>query len=262
MTWRWVIGVGCALTLIAPAAVHSDHGDHTPAIVIGDSLVYDGTPNFLEEFAAANLDNVFIDAQGGRSIDVSGMAPWGWIVSGVERIQTLRATGASAPVWVIELGSNNLGRLTDCQCDQRAEARRLIDLIRTAIGPAEIIWVNTRYQTYHEASLVFNEVLWEIAREDPRFHVIDWYTYSGGQDWFVDAVHQNHLGSHALARCVARATHLVHDRVWQVAPTTTTTTTTAPPSSVPGPVLDGAAATVTAQRVGHTGRDLPSCAVI
>jgi hypothetical protein len=260
MTWRWLVGSAIAVALIVPAAAHSDHGDHTPAIVIGDSLVYDGMTNFLEEFAAADLDNVFLDAQGGRSIDQSGMAPWGWIVSGLERIQSLKATGANAPVWVIELGSNNLGRLTDCQCDQRAEARRLIDLIRTAVGSAEIIWVNTRYLTYHDASLVFNEDHWQIAREDPRFHVIDWYTHSGGQDWFVDAVHQNHLGSHALARCVARATHLVHDRVWQVAPTTTTTSV-APTPSVPGSIGSGTA-TATATRWGHTGRDLPTCSVI
>jgi hypothetical protein len=125
MTWRWVIGGAVAL---------------------------------VEEFAAADLDNVFIDAQGGRSIDTSGMAPWGWIVSGVERIQSLKATGASAPVWVIERGSNKR-------------------------------WA----------------------------------------DWFVDPVHTNHIGSHALARCVARATHLVHDRVWPTAATTTTSTLTPAP---------------------------------
>jgi hypothetical protein len=243
-----------AMALLTPVAVRhaasaqerttGTEAVRSPAIIVGDSIVYDGITNFLEEFSAAGMPSVLIDAQGGRSIDQSGMAPWGWVISGVERVNALRAAGADADVWVVELGANNLPRLDTCQCDQRAEARRLIDLMRTAIGPRPIVWVNTRYQTYDSTSRVFNDVLWSIARTDPTFRVVDWSTHSAGHaEWFADAVHTTHVGSHALARCLARTVVFVR----------------AGGTTLPTPTGTGLQP---ANRLGHTGRDLPPCTVI
>lgn len=249
-TWRRALGATTVAAMCSWAFVALIDGPATaapsteaPVIVIGDSVVADGLTHFIEEFAAAGFGSVFIDAQGGREIELSGPAPWGWVVSGLDRINSLKSTGADAPLWVIELGANNLPRLSTCACDRVAESRRLINVLRNAIGPRVIVWVTTRYQTFHDASLDFNEALWSIAREDPTFHVVDWFNYSAGEDWFNDAVHANITGAHALARCLARTSVFL-------------TTTPPPPTTVPAGTL------APAQRLGRTGHDLPSCTVI
>jgi hypothetical protein len=249
-TWRRVLGATTVAALCSWSLAALDDGPATaapstgaPVIVIGDSVVADGMTHFLEEFAAVGFGAVFIDAQGGREIERSGPAPWGWVVSGLDRINALKSTGADAPLWVIELGANNLPRLSTCGCDRVAESRRLINVLRSAIGPRTIVWATTRYETFHEASLDFNAALWSIAAEDPTFHVVDWFTHSAGEDWFNDAVHTNATGAHALARCLSRSS------LWltSVAP---------PPPTVPTGVL------LPAQRLGRTGHDLPPCPVV
>lgn len=249
-TWRRALPAAvavalCSWSITAQVDRPATAGPATdaPVIVVGDSVVADGLTHYIEEFAAAGFGSVFIDAQGGREIERSGPAPWGWVVSGLDRINSLKSTGADAPLWVIELGANNLPRLSTCGCDRIAESRRLINVLRSAIGPRSIVWVTTRYQTFHEASLDFNAALWSIAAEDPTFHVVDWFNYSAGEDWFTDAVHATTTGAHALARCLARTSVFL-------------TTTVPPPTTVPAGVL------APAQRIGHTGHDLPSCAVV
>jgi lysophospholipase L1-like esterase len=116
----------------------------------------------------------------------------GYRDSGIERIRSLRAAGVEPDLWVIQLGTNDLGAVKNCRCDdQIVFAGDLIDRLLAEL-PADtpIAWVNLMNRADFDVTNAFNEALRRRAVAEPYFRRIDWARRSLPRpDWFVDPVH-------------------------------------------------------------------------
>jgi lysophospholipase L1-like esterase len=127
--------------------------------------------------------------------------------SGLDAIRATRALGHNPKRWVIELGTNDAGSVTNCSCaDQIAYADSLIRQLVAEIGSgSQILWVNVRGST--SGVLAINAALAARAKASPStFQVADWNGYTDGRDaWFVDGVHPTATGAVELGRFIVAA---------------------------------------------------------
>jgi hypothetical protein len=173
---------------------------------VGDSIVSLQFPLVRSAFVARGLGDVWFEAFAGRAIDRPMFYPSvGWVASGTSIVQSVRAAGIDAPLWVVELGANDLAQF-DGGADPVGVARSLIDRMRAVIGPRTIAWATVRSSRWPTAVAAFNRALYDVAAADPRFLVIEWSQWSLGQPWFTDHVHLNAAGGSAIGRCLAAAT--------------------------------------------------------
>ena len=109
-----VVGVGVA-ALVALRS-NSPSGSAPRIALIGDSIVAENQSAMADHFDAREL-GVLIDAQSGRNLVNSFDYEGRTIRSGVTAVAELRATGFEPDLWVIELGTNDLAFMRDCDCD-------------------------------------------------------------------------------------------------------------------------------------------------
>lgn len=269
MRVRWIAALAAlAGTLVLPAWPGTPTtAAPTPVVVIGDSLTAGNLSTIRQTFADVELGASAFDALSGRNIIQSITYSWGFVPSGVAAATAARAAGIDAPLWVVQLGANNVSMISRCDCDRMALARSMIDAMRAAVGSRPVAWVNVRATTFTDAVDIFNQALRDEASDDPTFRVIDWFAYSAGKDWFTDHVHPNVEGARALATCMAASAAWILGQRPGVA-----TSTTVPPTTVPATTstvgtpdgsssIDGAATAVRpATRLGAVAAPgLPSC---
>lgn len=267
MRVRWLVAVAALVgTIILPAWPGAPSAAApTPVVVIGDSLTAGNVSTIRQRFVDVGLGAAFFDALSGRNITQSILYSWGFVPSGVAAATAAKAAGIDAPLWVVQLGANNVSMISRCDCDRLAFARSMIAAMRAAVGDRPVAWVNVRATTFTEAVDIFNQALRDEAAADPTFHIIDWHAFSAGKDWFVDHVHPNVAGAQALGTCMAASASWILGQGASVATSTTvaTTSTTSTTISTPGgsPTIDGAATAVQpATRIGVTATPgLPPC---
>ncbi len=207
---RSLLPIGCLLAVgllaatIAP--LHADrHAAAAPGqpdvVIVGDSLT-GGNVSYIEPtLRDAGLD-VRIEGLSARRIAVSFDFK-GRRDSGVERVRALRAAGVAPSLWVIELGSNDLGAIENCECsDPIGFAGAIIDELLAEIGPGvPIAWVTVLSRSRLDASRWFNTAIGIRAARDPHIALIRWHDLAFLRpDWFVDQVHQNITGVKAFTR--------------------------------------------------------------
>jgi hypothetical protein len=208
---RWYVAAVIAALLIPSAgagvaAPSEPTVSPAAAVLVGDSIVSLQLDDVIRAFSARNVTGVRFEAFAGRAIDRPMYYPSvGWVASGVSTVRAVRAAGVDAPLWVVELGANDLSQF-DGGRDGVASARRLIDAMRAEIGPRTIAWATVQSAFWPQAVAAFNQALYDVAAIDPNFLVIDWYSWSLGRPWFTDHVHLNDAGGAAIGRCLAGAT--------------------------------------------------------
>jgi lysophospholipase L1-like esterase len=164
-------------------------------VIVGDCLT-GGNGNYIgATLRNAGLD-VRVEGLSSRRIAVS-FDFLGHRDSGVERVRSLKAAGVSPALWVIQLGTNDLGAIDDCGCpDPVAYAGSIIDQLLDEIGSdVPIAWVTVANRNQWDASRWFNAAITIRAARDPHIALIRWNELSASRpDWFVDHVHQNSTG--------------------------------------------------------------------
>lgn len=164
-------------------------------VIVGDSLT-GGNANFIgTKLRNAGLD-VRVEGLSARRIAVS-FDFLGRRDSGVERVRSLKGAGVSPALWVIQLGTNDLGVINNCGCpDPVAFAGTIIDQLLDEIGSGvPIAWVTVANRSQWDASRWFNTAIGIRAARDPYIALIRWHDLSASRpDWFVDHVHQNFTG--------------------------------------------------------------------
>ncbi len=198
---RWALLTACGLlvaTLLAAMTPLSadDRVVAAPGqpdvVIVGDSLTAGNKSYIGPTLRNAGLD-VRLEALSARRIAVS-FDFLGRRDSGVSRVRALKAAGVSPSLWVIELGSNDLGVIQNCECpDPVAFAGTIIDQLLDEIGPGvPIAWVTVLSRNQWDASRWFNTAVGIRAARNLYIALIRWHDLALLRpDWFVDHVHQN-----------------------------------------------------------------------
>ena len=164
-------------------------------VIVGDSLT-GGNANYIGTTLRNAGLHVRVEGLSARRIAVS-FNFLGRRDSGVERVRSLKEAGVSPALWVIQLGTNDLGVINNCGCpDPVAYAGTIIDQLLDEIGSGvPIAWVTVANRSQWDASLWFNKAIGVRAARDPHVALIRWNELSASRpDWFVDHVHQNYNG--------------------------------------------------------------------
>ena len=119
-------------------------------------------------------------------------------------VQRWRAEGFDPRVWIIGLGTNDVGFTTT----SIPKATAYIDAMLDAIGPGrEVLWINI---THHEPDwqAAWNEALVEVATRRLNLHVFDWASIVAQHpEWLVsDHVHSTPTGYRQKSLLVSDAT--------------------------------------------------------
>jgi lysophospholipase L1-like esterase len=190
-----------AVTLAAVGVGRSDVGvdaqlAQPDVVIVGDSLTGGNASYIGPVLRTSGVPNVRVEGLSARRIAVSFQF-LGYRDSGIERIRSLKASGIRPKLWVVQLGTNDLGVVGNCACeDPVLFAGALIDRLLAEIGPSTpTAWVTVLNRDDYDVSNTFNEALRRRAAVDPYLRLIDWSTLSLGRpDWFVDAVHPGTAG--------------------------------------------------------------------
>ncbi|MFM2077176.1 MAG: hypothetical protein RJA49_1066 [Actinomycetota bacterium] len=175
----------------------------TSVVMVGDSITRASREELATAFTALGITDQVIDAEVGRRIEV-GNGRGGGPLSGVRTVFNLLSEGADPDVWVIELGTNDVGSYATADA-----YGGLIDQILSEL-PADVplVWQNTFRPQYLDATNVFNLVLQQRIAARPNSVVADWFGAASAPDAKLlrsDDLHPNNDGQRAMALIVAQA---------------------------------------------------------
>jgi lysophospholipase L1-like esterase len=170
----------------------------TPAVdlvMVGDSLTVAATPALEVSLAATGLTVAAIDAQVGRRMNVGTRS----LVPGADVIRFV-AAGSPPDVWVVALGTNDLGQFDGAE-GYRAQLELLLAELPAA---APLVWVDTWFRARAEESGVFNLVLRDVLGRRDAAVVVDWAGVAEEPGVLTsDGVHTTPSGAERFAEVVA-----------------------------------------------------------
>ncbi|MEQ1874793.1 MAG: GDSL-type esterase/lipase family protein [Ilumatobacteraceae bacterium] len=176
----------------------------TSIAMVGDSITEGSADELEAAFADEGIDDVVIDGESSRRIKISNSSSDGPGMSGVNAVKALLDSGADPTVWVIALGTNDVGSFGTPQ-----ECADLIEEITTLLPPpAHLIWVNVYRPLELRQTKVFNEVLESVIEARGAAVVADWYAIATDPEHDVlrdDEIHPNDSGQVAFAELVVQA---------------------------------------------------------
>lgn len=171
--------------------------------MVGDSITQGSVNELQAAFVASGIDDIRIDGDRGRRIEVGngkGSGP----ISGVRTLYAMLADGFDPDAWVIELGTNDVGSYAGEEA-----YGELIDQILTMLPEDRpLAWVNVFRPDHLDHTDLFNAAL--KGRIDGRTAavVVDWYSLASAPDQTIlrsDGLHPNKDGSRTLSLLVAQA---------------------------------------------------------
>lgn len=175
----------------------------TSIAMVGDSITEGSADELEAAFAAEGIDDVVIDGEASRRIEIASNAN-GPGVSGVNAVKAILESGADPTVWVIALGTNDVGSFGTPQ-----DCAELIEEITILLPlPAHLIWVNVYRPSDIRETKVFNEVLAGVIEARGAATVADWYAVATDPNHDVlrsDELHPNDSGQVAFAELVVQA---------------------------------------------------------
>lgn len=171
-------------------------------VVVGDSITAGSEPQLRAALAAAGVDGVVIDAQPGRRIEVgNGLDE---PLAGVRVVRDRLAAGADPDVWVIALGTNDVGAYPDA-----AAYAGLVDQVLTQLpADARVVWVDVHLPRRAQAAAEFDAAVRDRVLTRPGGYVASWFDVAsapGAELLTADGVHPNAAGREAFAALVVQA---------------------------------------------------------
>lgn len=191
-----------AQPVVTGVAAEDDRIDATSMAMVGDSITAGSKDSILYTLAAHGFTEMEIDGVTSRRIEEGDGN--GSPQSGIAALYTMLADPTIVPdVWVIALGTNDVGAYTDAE-----EYRRLIDTVLEMIPDGvPLVWVNTYRWDRRDESIQFNDLLVEELAKRPKSVVASWHDQaSRNAETKVlrdDGVHPNEHGRVVFAALVA-----------------------------------------------------------
>ena len=175
--------------------------------MVGDSITSGSSPALRKAFIAMGIadGNIIINGETSRRIE-NGNGKNGNTLSGVRALTALLDDGTDPSVWVIALGTNDVGLFGTPQ-----ECAALIEEITALLPPpVPLVWVNVyRFSNLRETR-VFNAVLDHVLADRGHAVVADWYSIASDPNRDVlrsDHLHPNDDGRLVFADLVVQALH-------------------------------------------------------
>jgi len=197
--------------LVEPVATNANgapvvsmrHGPFTSVVMVGDSITKASRAALADVFTTVGITSQYVDGEVGRRIEV-GNGQGGSPTSGIRTLYGVLAMKATPDVWVIELGTNDVGSYA-----KPDDYGRLIDQVVAMLPKnAPLVWVNTYREQYLDATKMYNLVLEQRMQARGHAVVADWFAVASAPNQTVlrsDHLHPNPDGQRALALLVAQA---------------------------------------------------------
>ncbi len=170
--------------------------------MVGDSITEGSVAALTTTLTDAGVENLRIEGKHSRRIQVGngkGDAP----LSGVITTYDLLAEGVNPDVWVMELGTNDVGSYSGAD-----EYGTLIDLILDMLPDKRLVWVNTYRKQFLDDTVLFNTVLADRLQKRGDAAIADWFSIASAPDQTVlrsDDLHPNDNGQRALSLLILQA---------------------------------------------------------
>ena len=152
--------------------------------MVGDSITVGSTPGL--EAAAAELGiDLTIDAEVGRRMTV-GNSP----DSGLDAIADLLADSGVPDLWVVALGTNDVGQYADGE--YTAQIETLLDALPAG---ARVVWIDVYVRDREDASDEFNDELADVLNARGGASIGDWTQFATGDGVLSDGIHPSDDGA-------------------------------------------------------------------
>lgn len=171
----------------------------TSVAMVGDSITAGSKASLEEVLGARGFTTLTIDGVTSRRIEVGNGTSEP--LSGIKALFQMIADGVTPDVWVIALGTNDVGQYAD-----PAEYGRLIDSIITMLpADAPLVWVDVYRPEYLDESRAFNEILNERIETRGNAAMASWFALASSNGEAIlqsDQIHPNDEGVVAFANLV------------------------------------------------------------
>lgn len=184
----------------------ADEAPPRPATVavIGDSIALSAEPLVTGALEAFRLDVVAYDAvQSRRMVNGSNAVP-----SGRNAIREVLAAGEDPDLWVVALGTNDVGAFTGREAWQIA----VDELMAEIPDDADVVWVDTWVGYLDEHAVDFNDALRDEVRWRDDVWVLDWHGRAVDEGVIAeDGVHLTESGRLEFARLINDGLRYIYD---------------------------------------------------
>lgn len=183
----------------AEAAAAGAEVTWTSVAMVGDSITAGSQAALEEVLGARGFTTITIDGEPSRRIDVGNGTSEP--LSGVKALFDMIGAGVTPDVWVIALGTNDVG-----QYATEEEYGALIDEILAMLpADAPLVWVDAYRPQYPDENRLFNDVLNNRIAERGNAAVASWFTVASANAEAIlqgDQIHPNDEGVLAFANVV------------------------------------------------------------
>jgi lysophospholipase L1-like esterase len=168
-------------------------------VMVGDSITVSAQAALEQRFTALGLEVVAIEAQEGRRMTEGTHAE---MAPGSDAVEFI-AAAASPDVWVIALGTNDIGQYDD-EDERRAHVSEVLAPIP---DDALVLWVDTWYRDRLADTVEMNEAIRSVVQARPDATVVDWFSAAQAEGVIADdGVHlSSQLGVDRFAEVVSGA---------------------------------------------------------
>jgi hypothetical protein len=178
--------------------------DERPALpasvaVVGDSIARSATDLITSSISLHGIEIMAYDALESRR-----MAEWGGadLPSGVSAIDEIVDDGAEPELWVVALGTNDVGAGTS----QEAIEDDIDEVLAEIPDDAAVFWVDTWVRDLEDRTDLFNVMIRNRLADRPNSWVLDWNTLAATDGLIIpDGVHLTPRGQLEFARMIGRA---------------------------------------------------------
>jgi len=185
----------------SPDSVVPDDTEASSVAMIGDSITQGSEDALRFTFTVAGLDTIDIDGLTSRRIQLGGGK--GQPESGMQALERMLDAGIDPDVWVIALGTNDVGQYSDPE-----EYRRLVREVLDALpDDTPLVWVDVYRADHLDDTDVFNRILRDELDERGDATVVSWFDQAstrGDEILRKDGVHPNKQGNALFAGIVTQ----------------------------------------------------------
>ncbi len=169
-------------------------------VMIGDSITVGSLPALEERFAGMGFGDVIIQAENGKRIaqEVTGNA------SGVSIAESLVSTGVagdpSEELWVVALGTNDIGQYAD-ESEVEGVVKEMLAVVPDGVA---LVWVDTYLPNDPDGAALINDAVRDRLAERGNAVVAEWSAVADREGVLSsDMIHPSEQGSEVFAATVA-----------------------------------------------------------